>query len=351
MIQAKIKRHVLKFKFDAGTSRGILKEKETWFIILFDDLKPEIHGIGECGPLKGLSIDDVEDFEIQLQKIINLQLYNNLNDPLFQYFPSIRFAFESALYDLQNGGKRKIFDNEFYTSKAEIPINGLIWMGEKDFMLQQIKEKLDSGFTCLKMKIGSIDFNQELEVLSTIRKNFGDLLTVRLDANGAFSSENVYEKLNQLERYRIHSIEQPIKPGQIEKMAEICRVTTIPIALDEELINVYTQHKSKLLNIIKPQYIILKPTLLGGFEMCDEWINLAEQSKIGWWLTSALESNIGLNAISQYAYEKIKHLSIKPLQGLGTGSLYHNNINSPLEIYKGNIFYNSDLVWDEISEG
>ncbi len=345
MIKVKKQKHLLKFKFDAGTSRGVLKEKETWFVKIYDDQNPEYSGIGECGPLKGLSIDDVTDFEVQLQKIIDLKLYENLENPIFQQFPSVRFAFETAFLDLENGGKKQIFNNDFYSLKSTIPINGLIWMGEKEFMLNQIKDKLDAGFTCLKMKVGSIDFETELEILFTVRKKFGNNITLRLDANGAFEPENVLSKLSKLEPFDIHSIEQPIKAGQTESMTIICQKTPIPIALDEELINIYDQQKAMLLTRIKPQYIILKPTLLGGFAMCNEWICLAQKAGIGWWLTSALESNIGLNAISQYAFEKIKDLNTKPLQGLGTGSLYLNNIESPLQISQGNIVYNSDLSW------
>ncbi|MBC7391342.1 MAG: o-succinylbenzoate synthase [Opitutaceae bacterium] len=348
MIKVNFQKHILKFKFDAGTSRGVLKEKETWFIKIFDNVNPDFQGVGECGPLRGLSIDDIPEFEDQLKNIIDLKLYNNLEDPLFQKFPSIRFAFEAAFLDLRNGGTRKIFDNDFYSSKSRIPINGLIWMGAKEFMLNQVKEKLDSGFSCLKMKVGSIDFETEIEILSTIRSKFGKSISLRLDANGAFLPLNVFEKLRKLEPFDIHSIEQPIKQGQLEEIALVCQKSPIPIALDEELINIYNGNKSILLEKIKPQYIILKPTLLGGFKMCDEWISLAEKSKVGWWLTSALESNIGLNAISQYAFEKIKNFNPQPLQGLGTGSLYQNNINSPLQIESGNIFYNQDCTWGEI---
>ncbi|HAR20789.1 MAG TPA: o-succinylbenzoate synthase, partial [Cytophagales bacterium] len=260
-------------------------------------------------------------------------------------FPALRFAFETALLDLKNGGERKIFKNDFSLQGAKIPINGLIWMGSKTFMLKQMEEKLMEGFSCLKLKIGALDFQTEKELLASIRSSFSAKeISIRLDANGAFSVSEALEKLNQLSDFEIHSVEQPIKPGQWQEMAKLCALSPIPVALDEELIGVYGSRKSKLLDAIKPHYIILKPSLLGGFAMCDEWISLAEKQGIDWWITSALESNIGLNAICQYTFEKTSHKREMP-QGLGTGSLYHNNIKSPLCVQKGHIHYSAKGIW------
>ena len=347
MLKFDIQHHILKFKFEAGTSRGVLTEKETWYLKIWDEANPQIIGIGECGPLKGLSIDDVEDFSHQLSAISRqfLNPQSTTHNIQLEKYPAIRFGIETALFDLQNGGKRVIFQNDFSCGKASIPINGLVWMGSKEFMLQQIEEKLESGYFCLKLKIGAIDFATEIEIIKSIRNRFSeDKIVLRLDANGAFSSTDAFEKLNQLAEFKIHSIEQPIKQGQWESMADLCKSTPIPIALDEELIGVYGVHKTELLKAIKPQYIILKPTLLGGFEMCDEWISIAEKLDIDWWITSALESNIGLNAICQYVFAKTIHKKNMP-QGLGTGSLYHNNIASPLTISEGRISYNSETKW------
>ena len=352
MLKFDIQKHILQFKFEAGTSRGVLKEKETWYLKIWNESNPEIIGIGECGPLKGLSIDDVEDFSRQLS-VVSRQF---LDSPLISHhsqlekYPSIHFGIETALLDLQNGGKRVIFQNDFSDGKASLPINGLVWMGSKEFMLQQIQEKLASGYTCLKLKIGAIDFEAELEILKTIRRNFSaDKIMLRLDANGAFSKTNALEKLHQLAEFQIHSIEQPIKQGQWKTMSDLCINTPIPIALDEELIGIYGNQKNELLDVIQPQFFILKPTLLGGFEMCDEWISIAEKRGIDWWITSALESNIGLNAICQYTYAKTQNKRQMP-QGLGTGSLYHNNLTSPLTISDGRISYNSETAWCNLSD-
>jgi len=351
MLKFDIQKHTLKFKFDAGTSRGILKEKDTWFLKVWDDCIPHIVGIGECGPLKGLSLDDVPEFSYQLSVISRQVLVDSRKSSVVSQldnFPAIRFGIETALLDLKNGGNRIIFQNDFSSGKASIPINGLIWMGSKEFMLQQIEEKLELGYSCLKMKIGAIDFETELEILKSIRNRFSaNEITLRLDANGAFSVPDAMRKLNQLAEFHIHSIEQPLSQGQWKEMTDLCAKTPIPIALDEELIGIYGSQKSELLDVIKPQFIILKPTLLGGFRMCDEWISLAEKKNVDWWITSALESNIGLNAICQYTYEKTQGKSKMP-QGLGTGSLYHNNISSPLTISNGQIKYNTQEKWSSL---
>ncbi|WP_242919322.1 o-succinylbenzoate synthase [Pontibacter liquoris] len=340
------KPHTLKFKFDARTSRGALSEHKVYFLHLWELDEPGIIGVGECAPLAGLSIDDRPDLEQKLQEVvqqvnegsINLQAGQPLPGELqLQEWPALQFALETALLDLQHGGRRVLYDNAFSRGEAGIPINGLIWMGDKQFMQEQIKKKLSEGYTCLKLKIGSLDFATELALLQQIRETASAReLTIRVDANGAFAPQEAFKKLERLARYDLHSIEQPIRQGQHELMAELCAHTPIPIALDEELIGVqHTDARASLLQQLKPQYIILKPTLLGGLEASSNWIRLAEAQGIGWWITSALESNIGLNAISQFT----ANYTIKMPQGLGTGQLYHNNIPSSLQIEQGLLWY------------
>jgi o-succinylbenzoate synthase len=339
---ATYKKHILEFKQASGTSRGVLRTKETWFLILDDKGNK---GIGECGILRGLSIDDRPDYEAQLKYTCN-----NINkglDILYQEneaFPSIQIGLEIAFKSLESQDKFNIFSSDFSKGNASIPINGLIWMGTEAFMKQQIKDKIAAGFSCIKMKIGAIDFETELNVLKSIRKEFSQKdIELRVDANGAFTPNTALEKLKKLSEFNLHSIEQPIKQGQFQEMAQLCKKTPLPIALDEELIGVFgLTNQQKMLQTIKPQYIILKPSFVGGFKGSNQWIDLAEKQNIGWWITSALESNIGLNAITQYTYTK----QVSAPQGLGTGSLYTNNISSPLEIKKGHIIYNTNVNWD-----
>lgn len=348
-------KRTLVFKFDAGTSRGVLKTKDVFWIKAFYEGHPEKIGWGEVAPLVKLSLDDRPNFEQILQQTleemsnVNWETYEGgvlkqLQELIPFELPSIRFGLETAILDLMNGGKKKILGGEFFEGEKSIPINGLIWMGEKDFMLEQINEKLEQGFDCIKMKIGAIDFRQELDLLEYIRARFSkDQITLRVDANGAFSNEDALSKLRQLANYDLHSIEQPIAAGNWKAMKELCAATPLPIALDEELIGV--KNKAELLDQIQPQHIILKPTLLGGILETKEWIELAEARKIGWWMTSALESNIGLNAIAQLA----NSLDAKIPQGLGTGKLYQNNLESPLEIDRGKIHYHPAVAWEEPS--
>lgn len=352
------KKHILDFKFEAGTSRGVLRQKETFFIIVRSSKNPKgFFGVGEAGPLPKLSLDDIPNFEIRLKQICadlsssevemeESQIYDFVGENIPESLPSVRFAFESALLDYSHGGKRLIFDSEFVSQRKPISINGLIWMGEKDFMLEQIDLKLQDGYGCIKMKIGAIDFDQECDLLAYIRSKFDkNQITLRVDANGAFSKDEALAKLKRLAQFDLHSIEQPIRQGQVFEMAELCKLTPVRIALDEELIGVYGfDNKSALLQKIKPQYIILKPTLLGGYKETKEWIKIAENMKIAWWMTSALESNIGLNAISQFTATFDPSLP----QGLGTGQLYHNNIASPLMIESGTLVYDKNISWDMI---
>ncbi|MDY8136205.1 o-succinylbenzoate synthase [Aquimarina sp. 2201CG5-10] len=335
-------KHILEFKRPSGTSRGVLKTKETWFIVISSEGKK---GIGECGILRTLSIDDRPDYEEKLEWTCNNihlgveKLWKSLIE-----FPSIQFGVEMAFRSLESDSPFILFPSDFTDGIDHIPINGLIWMGDKDYMKTQVEEKLGQGFDCIKMKIGAIDFDTELSLLSSIRSQFpSDVIELRVDANGAFKPNEALEKLKQLSIYNLHSIEQPIRQGQTEEMFELCKKKPIPIALDEELIGVFNvTEKRKLLQTIQPQYIILKPSLIGGFKGTTEWIDLANELEIGWWITSALESNIGLNAIAQFTYI----LNNSMPQGLGTGGLYTNNIESPLAVEQGSLKYRANKEWN-----
>ena len=352
-LKAVFQRHELRFRFEAGTSRGVLTQKNTWFIRIFEQDTPNVFGIGECAPLPGLSVDDRPDFEQKLAEVcaafdgLDLEIYSwnigiIINQLVDQQWPSMRFGLETAMHDYLNGGQRIVFKNSFSEGQKPILINGLIWMGKPEFMRQQIEEKLLAGYTTLKLKIGAIDFAEECKLLASIRNQFSkEYITLRVDANGAFGLDEVDEKLRQLAEFDLHSIEQPIKEGQPTAMAALCAKTPVPIALDEELIGKHEYlAKMSLLKTIRPQYIILKPTLLGGFQQCREWIEIANRLKIGWWVTSALESNVGLNAVAQFTAEFKNELP----QGLGTGQLYHNNTESPLEISGGFLHHRTNFL-------
>ncbi len=341
-MKATYKRYILTFKKPGGTSRGILTQKETWFLILKDD---ERTGIGECAMFRGLSMDDVADYEAQLQWVcdhIDKGLESLLSTLVM--FPSIQFGLEQAFRSVASKDPFHLFPSEFTNHGSPISINGLIWMGNRAFMEEQISQRIEDGFTCIKLKIGALDFDKELSLLKDIRERFTpDEIELRVDANGAFGKEDVFHKLEKLSRLDIHSIEQPIKPGNLALMKEVCASGFMDIALDEELIGVVDETKRReLLQIVVPQYIILKPSLIGGYKGSKEWITLANEMGIQWWVTSALESNIGLNAIAQWTFTLKNSLP----QGLGTGSLFINNIESPLEVREGKIFYNNDLEWN-----
>ena len=340
-MKATYHKYILNFKRPSGTSRGVMTEKETWFIVLEQDGKK---GIGECGILRGLSIDDRPDYEEKLQWTCdNIQLEKDQLWEALLEFPSIQFGVEMAFQSLVSESPFLLFPSDFTNGAKSILINGLVWMGEEAFMKQQIEEKLAQGFTCIKLKIGAIDFDKELQLLRFIREHFTpEQVEIRVDANGAFNEISALDKLTQLSEFKLHSIEQPIQKNNTDSMAELCKITPFPIALDEELIGVFSlAEKEQLLLKIKPQYIILKPSFIGGFRGTQEWISLAKKHKIGWWVTSALESNIGLNAIAQWTF--LQH-NLMP-QGLGTGALYTNNFDCPLTVFQGQLWYKKELDW------
>ena len=340
-MEATFHKHTLQFKKASGTSRGILSSKDTWFIVLSDGNNV---GIGECGMFKGLSIDDRPDFESTLLWACkNVRLGLEVLLAKLTEFPSIQFGLEQAYKDLRSTKPFELFPSDFTQGKASIPINGLIWMGTKAFMKEQILTKIEAGFHCIKLKIGAIDFETELDLLKSIRKEFSaETIELRVDANGAFSPNDALEKLKRLAECHLHSIEQPIKQGQFKAMASLCEQSPLPVALDEELIGIFSVTKqAEMLQMIRPHYIILKPSLIGGYNGSAQWINLAEENNVNWWVTSALESNIGLNAISQWTYT----LKNEMPQGLGTGSLFTNNFDSPLIVKNGTLRYENNRDW------
>jgi o-succinylbenzoate synthase len=335
-------RYDLQFKQAAGTSRGVLHSKESWFIVLEHDGKK---GIGECGILRGLSYDDRPDYEAKLQwactniHLGEAQLWEELRE-----YPSIQFGVEMAFRSLESENPFLLFPSSFTKGIQQIPINGLVWMGDIDFMKAQLNDKIAQGFRCVKLKIGALNFEQELDLLRQIRTHFSDdQIEIRLDANCTFTAADALTKLQQLAVYQIHSIEQPLAINQRALLQELIQVSPIPIALDEELIGLTTlEAKRNLLQQCKPDYLIFKPSFIGGFKGTLEWIELANEFGIAWWITSALESNIGLNAIAQFT--ATLHNSLP--QGLGTGGLYTNNFDCPLQVKDGFLSYNPIVNWE-----
>jgi o-succinylbenzoate synthase len=344
--------HLLHFKQPAGTSRGVYRTRQSWFLLLWNTDQPLRIGIGECAPLPDLSSDALPDYEKVLTDFCRkfCAIANNrsaektenilLDSPLTamgRRYPSILFGLETALQHL-HAGSFALWNTPFSRGETGITINGLVWMGKKEQMLQQVEQKMERGFRCIKLKIGAIDFDEELSLIRHIRSRFSPEQTeIRVDANGAFSPENAMEKLHRLAAFHLHSIEQPIRAGQWAAMAALVAETPIPIALDEELIGINDpKEKQRLLDTIRPHYIILKPSLHGGIHGCAEWIAEAESRSIGWWITSALESNIGLNAIAQWCASLHAFLP----QGLGTGALFTDNLELPLSV-------EGDRLWNK----
>lgn len=332
-MKASYHKYILNFKLPSGTSRGVLTQKETYFLTL---QKGDRKGLGECNLFRGLSADDVLNYEEVLEAFC--QKINRGEEILwenFRQFPSIQFGFEQAQLSLQSH-REILFPSDFTDGEKGIQINGLIWMGDLDFMKQQIQDKINQNYQCIKLKIGT-NWQAEKALLQALRKEFSaNQIELRVDANGAFSFDEAKTVLQELAALEIHSIEQPIKAGNWNEMSKLCKFTSTPIALDEELIGIFEkQDKWNLLKKIKPQYIILKPALVGGFQGSQEWIDAAENLNIGWWITSALESNLGLNAIAQWTFT----LNNPMPQGLGTGGLFTNNTPSPLEIRADKLWF------------
>lgn len=335
-------RHRLEFKIPGGTSRGVLRHKDSWLIQISTGDK---HGIGECSIIEGLSPESPQVVQNIFEEIP--QYLEKGKEFLLQRYtkaPAVQFAIEMAFSGLDSHHPLLHFDTQFVHHQQMIPINGLIWMGDIENMMAQLEQKINLGFSCIKIKVGAIDFESECDFLHRIRKRYHSSdIELRLDANGAFQPEDAMQKLSRLSEYKIHSIEQPIAPGQWDEMATLCKSTPIPIALDEELIGVKSESdKENVIQHINPQYIIIKPSLVGGWQGADQWVSIAEKHAVGWWATSALESNIGLNAIAQWVSTK----QISMPQGLGTGGLFTNNIDTPLYLRGQNMGFDLNKLSD-----
>lgn len=333
----------LQFKNPILTSRGKMQYKNGFYLFISNGIQT---GVGECSIIEGLSTESIQEAETQLQHICRYPetLQAGIKRGLCS---SVQFALETATLDFYNGGQKIIYQNEFSQGKSGIPINGLIWMGNEDFLVTQMAEKTEQGFRCIKMKVGALPFETELNILENFRKHYpAEKYELRLDANGAFNAEDIFEKLEILSQYNIHSIEQPVAAGQYDLMKEVCRSSPIPVALDEELIQMVHLNQLEKIAELHPQYVIIKPSLMGSFAMAHKIIAIAEQKKIGWWATSALESNVGLNAIAQWVASQNTHM----VQGLGTGGLYTNNVSSPLHIAAGHLYYEPKASWGKITQ-
>lgn len=335
--------YLLNFKEPGGTSRGILTQKPTYFIKVYEEENPSRFGIGEAALFPGLSPEAGPGFEKKLEEL-KFNFNQNIDLDLSGY-SSILFGLEAALLDLTNGCKGIYFPDENYINgKESININGLVWMGDFGKMLERIEDKINEGFKCIKLKIGAINWDKELEMIRHIRKNYDEKdLIIRVDANGGFRYEGCLKKLSELKDLGVHSIEQPIKAGNPELMAKLCHTSPLPIALDEELIGKgSSENRITTLEIIKPQFIILKPSLCGGLSGAVKWIEEADKRGIGWWITSALESNVGLNAIAQFTAA----MKAKGPQGLGTGNLFTNNFKTPLALETDRLYFKKNQPFD-----
>ncbi len=335
-----ITERILHFKQPAGTSRGVYTERKIWLVEMKEG---ERKGIGECAPLPQLSCDDIPHYAETLRMFCDqIEQTGVIDYQALRPYPSMLFGLESAWAQLRVNGSAKLFDTPFGRGEEGIKINGLVWMGTFEEMYQRIEEKIQAGFHCVKLKIGAIDWEREISLIKFIRQHFTkEQIELRVDANGGFTPQEAMRKLEQLATYDIHSIEQPIKQHQWKEMVRLCHETPLPIALDEELIGINdTTNKIELLDTIRPQYIILKPSLHGGMHGSEEWINLAQERSIGSWITSALESNIGLNAIAHFA-AKVYGPHISMPQGLGTGQLFTDNIPMPIEIRGEKLYFNA----------
>lgn len=343
MLRARLTVHTLHFKSPAVTSRERLTEKTTYYVSIFDDSDPSTVGVGECAVFRGLSADDIPDYEERLRDYCDR--IDTLDISTVPY-SSMRMGLECAMLDLKGGGRHILFDTPWSRGDSSITINGLVWMGDKDQMYSRLCDKLKAGYKCVKLKVGGIDWAHEFELIEYIRRHHDrSEVEIRLDANGNFAPDVALARLEQLAAYDIHSIEQPIRQGNRAMMAELCRKSPVPIALDEELIGMYDAcQQREMLQQIRPAYIILKPTLCGGISNTAQWITTAESLGIGWWVTSALESNIGLNAIAQF----VSQYRLTMPQGLGTGQLYTDNIDSPLRLEGDRLYYDHQAKWQRI---
>lgn len=346
MIKIETEQKTLHFKTPAGTSRGVFTEREVWYVKIYNVSCPSVYGVGECAPLPKLSCDDLPDYADKLSAFCKETERISTNDVVLPYndlkdYPSILFGLEAAKWQYVRKGSIRLSDTGFANGYKGIPINGLVWMGAFEDMRQRLKEKIEEGFHCIKLKIGAIDFEKEIALIASIRQQFSSKhIEIRVDANGGFKPHDALEKLKRIAEYDVQSIEQPIMAGQWEDMSKLCKKSPLPIALDEELIGINDENlKKEMLDTISPQYIILKPSLHGGLTGSQEWIDLAKQRGIGWWATSAMESNIGLNAIAHWCALMTENKGETIPQGLGTGQLFTDNVPSPLFIKNGELWF------------
>lgn len=332
--------YILKFKEPAGTSRGVLTEKPTCYMRLFDENNPSRYAVGEAAVFPGLSPEADDRFFYKLMELqANVRLGRSTD---LSHFPSLQFGFEQCIRDFTGGCNGIYYPSQFVAGIQSIQINGLVWMGNREEMMERMEKKLEEGFSCIKFKIGAIDWKSEIDMIETVRKRYNrDRVEIRVDANGAFDMDHALPRLKHLADLGVHSIEQPIKAGQPLMMQFLCQVSPLPIALDEELIGKFSmEEKARTLDAIHPQFIVIKPTLTGGYSGAEEWIKLAEERNIGWWITSSLESNIGLNALAQWTAT----LGNKMPQGLGTGALFTNNLDAPIYLEGDKLRYNPELT-------
>jgi o-succinylbenzoate synthase len=344
MLRATWKEITLTPKFELGTSKGPITSRTVWYLITWHSERPEVKGIGEAALFPGHSKEFPADVRTKLLELCadtsdwSQRVNGDLKD-----VPSVRFAVEQCLKDLAASGSKVLFPSAFTLGQQGIPINGLVWMGDKSTMKERIRDRIDAGFTTVKMKVGAIGIEDELALLKSVRGEFSAKdITLRVDANGAFDARTAPEVLKRLAELDVESIEQPVPPGLYEVMEELCASSPLPIALDEDLVGLNTRDaKADLLDSVKPQRIVIKPSLVGGWTAAEEWIALAKERGIGWWITSALESSIGLNAIAQWTAT----LDIQGAQGLGTGGVYSDNIPSPLEAMEGGLYYRPEREW------
>ena len=345
MIRARWSEHKLHPHFALGTSKGTITDRTVWYLMAWHEERPDVMGIGEAALFPGHSKEYPADVRTKLVELCahTHDWEQRLNTDLVEV-PSVRFAVEQCMRDLDVRGTKELFPSAFTLGQSTIPINGLVWMGDKDTMKRRIREQIEGGYRTVKVKIGAIGLNDELELLAHVRAEFGPQdITLRVDANGAFTFAEAPSVLERLADLGVHSIEQPIAPGLYEAMAELCANSPLPVALDEDLIGLNHQDlKRDLLDHLRPRYVVIKPSLVGGWQATREWISLAEERGIGWWITSALESSIGLNAIAQFT------ATIGPTlpQGLGTGKIYSDNITSPLLAEAGTLRYRPEVAWD-----
>ena len=338
--KVEIKPRTFHFKQPAGTSRGVYTERQSWLLILTSTDQPGREGIGECAPLHDLSCDYSLDYEDKLRAFCDdFEREGHIDYGRMSEYPSMQFGLETALASFE-AGSFKLFDTPFSRGEEGIPINGLVWMGSYDEMLSRLEEKLSAGFHCVKLKVGAIDFERELDLVKRVREHFSPSdVELRLDANGGFTPDEALYKLELLSQYAIHSIEQPIKPRQWSYMAQLCRESPLPIALDEELIGITEPQMMKyMLNVVRPAYIVIKPSLHGGMRGAMQWVDAAQECCAGSWITSALESNIGLNAVAQLA-AKVYGPRVTMAQGLGTGQLFIDNIETPVRINGDKLYF------------